>query len=126
MQEKCQHEKFYNKEFIIHHKIFDNNITFIEDLKDIGLINKNKIQICAIPLKMDYDGAPMRTILQLIGNKKPVVNLWYGIIPCFNVIFFYFSNNSPLRLSFIDANTASYTFDNYFAFFLKIYFMTLF
>ena len=55
--------KVYNKEFIIHHKIFDNSITFIEDLKDIGLINKNKIQICAIPLKMDcYDGAPMRTI----------------------------------------------------------------
>ena len=53
----------YNKEFIIHHKIFDNGITFIEDLKDIGLINKNETLICAVPLKMDcYDGAPMRTI----------------------------------------------------------------
>ena len=55
--------KVYNNEFIIHHKIFDNNITFIEDLKDIGLINRDTIQICAVPLKMDcYDGAPMRTI----------------------------------------------------------------
>lgn len=53
----------YNKEFEIHHKIFDNNITFIEDLMNLGEIKGNFTQICAVPLKMDcFDGAPMRTV----------------------------------------------------------------
>jgi kynurenine formamidase len=53
----------YNEEFEIHHKIFDNGITFIEDLMNLGEIANNTTQICAIPLKMDcLDGAPMRTV----------------------------------------------------------------
>ena len=53
----------YNKEFEIHHKIFDNGITFIEDLMNLGNISGNDTQICAVPLKMDcFDGAPMRTV----------------------------------------------------------------
>ena len=53
----------YNEEFEIHHKIFDNGITFIEDLMNLGEITNNTTQICAVPLKMDcLDGAPMRTV----------------------------------------------------------------
>ena len=53
----------YNDEFEIHHKIFDNGITFIEDLMNLGEISGDTTQICAIPLKMDcFDGAPMRTV----------------------------------------------------------------
>ena len=45
------------------HKIFDNGITFIEDLMNLGEITNNTTQICAVPLKMDcLDGAPMRTV----------------------------------------------------------------
>ena len=43
----------YNKEFEIHHTIFDSGCTFIEDLMDLGKISKSTTQICAIPLKMD-------------------------------------------------------------------------
>ena len=58
----------------------------------------------------------------MIGiNKKPVINLWYGIVPCLLLMtfFFIFPIMHTLRLSFIDADTGIYTLNNYFAFFSK-------
>ena len=49
------------------------------------------------------------------------MNLWYGIIPCFLLMlfFFIFPIIHTLRLSFIDPNNGLYTLNNYFAFFAK-------
>ncbi len=58
----------------------------------------------------------------MIGlNKKPVINLWYGVLPCLLLMtfFFIFPIFHTLRLSFLDPNTGVFTFNNYFAFFSK-------
>jgi len=57
----------------------------------------------------------------LIGNKRPVVNLWHGIIPCFLLMlfFFIFPIIHTLRLSFIDSEIGTFTLNNYVSFFSK-------
>tara|TARA_Y100000591_G_scaffold50214_1_gene38446 strand:- start:278 stop:1126 length:849 start_codon:yes stop_codon:yes gene_type:complete len=57
----------------------------------------------------------------LIGNKRPVVNLWHGIIPCFLLMlfFFIFPIIHTLRLSFIDPEIGTFTLNNYVSFFSK-------
>ena len=59
--------------------------------------------------------------MQLIGNKRPVVNLWHGIIPCFLLMlfFFIFPIIHTLRLSFIDPEIGTFTLNNYVSFFSK-------
>ena len=58
----------------------------------------------------------------MIGIKqRPVINLWYGILPCLLLMtfFFIFPIFHTLRLSFLDANTGAFTLNNYYAFFSK-------
>ena len=52
-----------NEEFVAHHAILGRGIPFVEDLRDIGLLNTENPFLLAVPLKMDCpDGAPMRVV----------------------------------------------------------------
>lgn len=51
----------YNHEFVTHHAVFAQGVSFIEDLRDLGDISTRNPFLAAVPLKMTCeDGAPMR------------------------------------------------------------------
>jgi kynurenine formamidase len=53
----------YNAEFVTHHAVLGRGIPFIEDLRDLGEINRRDPFLAAIPLKMTcVDGSPMRVV----------------------------------------------------------------
>lgn len=53
----------YNHEFVTHHAILGQGVPFIEDLRDLGEINRRDPWLAAVPLKMScIDGAPMRVV----------------------------------------------------------------
>jgi arylformamidase len=54
----------FNHEFVTHHAVFNRNVPFVEDLRDIGLWGSDRPYLCAIPLRTTcIDGAMMRTIM---------------------------------------------------------------
>lgn len=54
----------FNHEFVTHHAVFNRNVPFVEDLRDIGLWGSDRPYLWAIPLRTTcIDGAMMRTIM---------------------------------------------------------------
>jgi kynurenine formamidase len=54
----------YNSEFVTHHAVFNRNVPFVEDLRDIGLWGSDSPYLLAVPLRTNcIDGAMMRTLL---------------------------------------------------------------
>ncbi len=53
----------YVHEFVTHHAVFNRNIPFVEDLRDIGKIGSDRTWLMSIPLKTTcIDGAMMRAL----------------------------------------------------------------
>lgn len=53
----------YVHEFVTHHAVFNRNIPFVEDLRDIGRIGSDRTWLMSIPLKTTcIDGAMMRAL----------------------------------------------------------------
>ena len=53
----------YNEEFVTHHAVFAAGIPFVEDLRDLGRLDRERPFLLAVPLKTTcVDGAPMRVV----------------------------------------------------------------
>ena len=53
----------YVHEFVTHHAVFNRNVPFVEDLRDIGMIGSDRTWLMSIPLKTTcIDGAMMRAL----------------------------------------------------------------